>query len=722
MDPSTITAATFTLQQGTTPVAGTVNYTGTMAAFSPSAPLAPNTLFTATITTGAKDLAGNALAGNYVWNFTTGATPDTTPPTVNSTVPATGTTGVSTSSSLAATFSEPMDPSTITAATFTLQQGTTPIQGTVNYSGTTATFSPAATLAPNATFFVEQVAATYNWNSGDTTPDDGWLVLAPLDGGSGRWKLVGEQISLSPGPSATDDWVALFGAGGVAAACAYRATIILRPGTWKCNSAQQVPNGTTLIGSPGVSIVSTLPVSPDGHSNTPFFADNFSYSPTTTTLTVDVVQGSNQITVASGTALVVNQAIALVKGNNIWVASYTVMAISGNVVTVERPIFKPFTRGDNVVVMRFASDISILGNGMTLSGTGDRGVQIVCGRNCLVSELNVMSSFRYFVLSYDVGNLYCRFNGCTVKTIGIASYGISIEGGENSAIIDCVCQGSAVTALFLNSCDQCEVRNCHGLQASIGLTLGANDPTDRYGARGCKVVDCSFVGNSSTGIEIGDGSRDNDLIGVVCMYNGSGGGSQAGIYLNPNLDNNAIPTGIRISGATLVGNSGYGLLVDAATGIYASNISTSGNGTAGGSGVRVRNGGELFINGLQCREGNLGPGSAAVSVEHASTLFISQFAIEASGTAFHDGVVVFDNGASVSLRDGVFRRTVAGPGFCIDLGNATCRFIADTVTGNSSYTSSGGGIYVGTGATVRLNNTSTLMPQGSGRWQLNLSN
>jgi len=72
MDPLTITTANFTLKQGTTAVPGTVTYAGTVATFNPMMDLASSTTYTATITTGAKDLAGNALAVSKVWSFTTG--------------------------------------------------------------------------------------------------------------------------------------------------------------------------------------------------------------------------------------------------------------------------------------------------------------------------------------------------------------------------------------------------------------------------------------------------------------------------------------------------------------------------------------------------------------------------------------------------------------------------------------------------------------------------
>lgn len=72
MDPLSINSSTFTLQQGLTTVPGVVTYSGTTAKFTPSVMLASTTMYTATITTGAKTPAGMRLAANSVWTFTTG--------------------------------------------------------------------------------------------------------------------------------------------------------------------------------------------------------------------------------------------------------------------------------------------------------------------------------------------------------------------------------------------------------------------------------------------------------------------------------------------------------------------------------------------------------------------------------------------------------------------------------------------------------------------------
>jgi Domain of unknown function (DUF4082)/Bacterial Ig-like domain/Bacterial Ig domain/Purple acid Phosphatase, N-terminal domain/FlgD Ig-like domain/Cohesin domain len=83
IDPATVTSSTMRLTgPGATTVTGTVNYDpgSQTARFVPDAPLAYSTAYTATLKGGAtdpriKDVAGNALAADFIWSFTTGTPP-----------------------------------------------------------------------------------------------------------------------------------------------------------------------------------------------------------------------------------------------------------------------------------------------------------------------------------------------------------------------------------------------------------------------------------------------------------------------------------------------------------------------------------------------------------------------------------------------------------------------------------------------------------------------
>ncbi|MGB8457002.1 MAG: Ig-like domain-containing protein, partial [Candidatus Acidiferrum sp.] len=189
MNPLTLTNATFTLTgPGATAVAGAVTYSGSTATFTPTTVLANSTLFTATITTGAKDPAGAALAANFVWTFTTAP-----PPTVVSTVPANLATAVAVNTPISATFSEAMNPATITATTLTVTgPGATPVAGTVTYAGSTATFTPTLALA-NSTLFTATIttgakdptgaplAANHVWTF-TTVPPPSVVSTVPVNG------------------------------------------------------------------------------------------------------------------------------------------------------------------------------------------------------------------------------------------------------------------------------------------------------------------------------------------------------------------------------------------------------------------------------------------------------------------------------------------------------------------------------------------------------------
>ncbi len=173
MNPTTINGTSFTLTNSTlgTAVAGTVSYSvaSRTATFTPTTPalLPNNTLFTATITTGATDLAGNALggnravlpaAGNHVWTFTTSAVSDSTAPTVTTINPADGATAVCLTRVVSATFSEPMNAATITPSTFTVTNGGVAVAGSVSYDAASRvasfTTTSAAGFAPSTAFVV----------------------------------------------------------------------------------------------------------------------------------------------------------------------------------------------------------------------------------------------------------------------------------------------------------------------------------------------------------------------------------------------------------------------------------------------------------------------------------------------------------------------------------------------------------------------------------------
>jgi hypothetical protein len=192
MSPATISATTFTVAGPGGAVVGAVTYAGVIATFTPNASLANNTLYTATITTGAQDLAGQPLASNYVWTFTT----ITRAPAVTAVVPANAATSVPIAQVLSATFSEAMSPGTLDAATFTVTAGGVTVPGAISYSGLVATFTPAANLAYSTTYTAtvttgaedlagQPLAANYVWTFTTISPGFAVISTIPVNGATG---------------------------------------------------------------------------------------------------------------------------------------------------------------------------------------------------------------------------------------------------------------------------------------------------------------------------------------------------------------------------------------------------------------------------------------------------------------------------------------------------------------------------------------------------------
>ncbi|MBX7135011.1 MAG: Ig-like domain-containing protein [Fimbriimonadaceae bacterium] len=145
---------TLTNPSGAT-VSGTVSYDATnfRVTFSPSSSLAYATNYTVRIS-GAKDLAGNTM-GTMSYSFTTAAQTDTTPPTVTSSTPTSGATGVSSTSTATVTFNEALQSGTVNTTNFTLTDSSgRAVSASVSYvdSTRTATLTASSPLAASTTY------------------------------------------------------------------------------------------------------------------------------------------------------------------------------------------------------------------------------------------------------------------------------------------------------------------------------------------------------------------------------------------------------------------------------------------------------------------------------------------------------------------------------------------------------------------------------------------
>ena len=132
------------------PVSGTFGWYGSgVLLFKPSADLAPGTQYTASVSTAAKDSAGNPLQAAKTWQFTTPI-----PPVVNSVSPADGATDVSRSALTIAYFNKAMDKASAQAA-FSLKRTSdgAPVSGTFGWYGSgVLIFKPNAALAPGTQY------------------------------------------------------------------------------------------------------------------------------------------------------------------------------------------------------------------------------------------------------------------------------------------------------------------------------------------------------------------------------------------------------------------------------------------------------------------------------------------------------------------------------------------------------------------------------------------
>jgi len=192
MDPGSINTASFTLKSANgEPVSGTVFYDSLNQAggFKPFSGLAYETTYTATLTTGARDLAGgHPLPQDVSWSFTTGPHPDATPPQVVATAPAGGSICAPVAGPILVEFDEEMDAASIHAATFLVTgPGDLSVPGTVTSSGKTATFTPATGLGYSTAYVATVTTGAKDLAGNPLSGDHTWNFVTVEANGTGAW-------------------------------------------------------------------------------------------------------------------------------------------------------------------------------------------------------------------------------------------------------------------------------------------------------------------------------------------------------------------------------------------------------------------------------------------------------------------------------------------------------------------------------------------------------
>jgi hypothetical protein len=177
IDEPSIAGSVF-LTAGATSASVTTVFVADTLFITPVAGLDYLTQYQVRLTTDIRDQAGNALASEYTWTFTTEPDPITLPPTVTSTSPVNGASDVAVGTAITAVFSKGMDSASVTAA-FTLS-GTS---GTATYdiATRTATFTPDLLLEFDVLYQAQIAAAATDTFGIQMGQDFTWQFITQAD-------------------------------------------------------------------------------------------------------------------------------------------------------------------------------------------------------------------------------------------------------------------------------------------------------------------------------------------------------------------------------------------------------------------------------------------------------------------------------------------------------------------------------------------------------------
>ncbi|TPW13547.1 MAG: hypothetical protein FD127_1961, partial [Acidimicrobiaceae bacterium] len=156
IDPASVTATSFLVRQSANsqdiPGTRTLEQGNRVLRFTPTGAYPASTVINVRFTVTIADVGGATLAAQTSYNFTTGAANDAVAPTVIAVSPVAGSTGIGTNAPIAARFSEPLNPVSVSGASFRVADDSgdlVPCTITFTRNDQIVTFVPQEALKPS---------------------------------------------------------------------------------------------------------------------------------------------------------------------------------------------------------------------------------------------------------------------------------------------------------------------------------------------------------------------------------------------------------------------------------------------------------------------------------------------------------------------------------------------------------------------------------------------
>lgn len=441
------------------------------------------------------------------------------------------------------------------------------------------------------TIAVAETSAFYQFDASSSATADDWVTLVANDGTSGRWLLKGGSISLAPLVS-TDNAPRVQ---TVAEALGYKGKLVLLPGAWEWDSVCNLTNanGVCIEMLEGTNIGMTLTAAGGGGGATQVaFRASFNAIRAAGVTGATAAIGDTSILVTTDLANIGERISLIPLGITNLAQMFTVTSKSGSAPNItlglDDPVEIGALSGSSVQAIVPAQDITIRGNGATISGTGDRACEFNSTESCVIERLKIVGAgLGAMAASFDIGGRRNRFRNVTVFG-GDLCTGLSLESQNGSSIEDCDLHdcgkpGDASASIFLPDSTNFRVSRCRIYSGQYGILMTIGD-AGSVGVANGTIDNCTILHPRLVGVQIVGGK--NITLSNIILRNiptrSYTPGFTDGIIVDASVRN---ASGIRLDNISVENISGYGLNL-LGTDITGSNIKVSG---CAKSGIRVAN-------------------------------------------------------------------------------------------------------------------------------------